>query len=196
MAIAVKQIARDDPYILSGVSLGTNIIAEMIAHTISPKGLLLVGPCIIGKNHTFDKFVKPGTILGVSFIDEPGDEDISALIDLALNKRDVEETEVILDHFKAEMDDFRSNVGQSVADGFYSDEIALLIENKLPVLVIFGADEKVVYPDHLNDAQLPLWRNEIIKLKGAGHLVRLDEPQLFTNLLSDFAADIFSRGDS
>jgi pimeloyl-ACP methyl ester carboxylesterase len=167
----------------------------MMADEIRPKALLLAGPCIAGIDCTPDKFMIPGTKIGVGFIDEPDEADILALIQLAINYHSVQQTADLTKDFKAVKDCFRSGIGQSMADGALSDEVALLKEKDIPILVIFGADDQAIYPDYLDNAPFNIWENEIVKIGGAGHWAHLDEPEIFTKLLADFSVEIFNKAD-
>ena len=52
----------------------------------------------------------------------------------------------------------------------------------------------VVNIDHLNDALINLWNKTIYKIPGAGHLVNIDAPKAFNELLAAFAKDLFITG--
>ena len=196
MSEAVRELSAGKPYLLVGESLGTNIVAEMLALGATPKGLLLAGPCIVGKDHMPDKFIIPDTCIGLCFIDDPGDDDLLSLCQLAINHLDTEKQQLFTSDFRSVKDKFRSSIGQAFADGIFNDEIALLKAKGAPVLVVFGEADQAIYSDYLDNAGLPLWRDKVIKLDGAGHWVHLDEPDLFTQLLKNFATDVFSKAGS
>jgi pimeloyl-ACP methyl ester carboxylesterase len=65
MASAINLLANNRPYIIAGMSLGTNIIAEMLAYNIIPAGLVLASPCIVSAELRVETFAKPGTHVGV-----------------------------------------------------------------------------------------------------------------------------------
>ena len=70
MAGAVKEIAGDDQYIITGLSLGTNIVAEMLAFAIAPAGIIVIGSCMIGGEYTMERVFKPGIDIHAAFADE------------------------------------------------------------------------------------------------------------------------------
>ena len=74
MSGAVKNLNDGKPYMLVGVSLGTNIVAEMLYHDLEPVGVVLAGPCIMGKNHGLEKMVKKGTNVDVVFTSDAPQE--------------------------------------------------------------------------------------------------------------------------
>lgn len=190
MAKAVLQLSEGRPFLLAGSSIGTNIIAEMLAHPPYPAGVLLEGSCILGGAYTPDRIIRPGTCIGLGFVDELTDEDLACLGKLITSSRDEILLDQIANDFRMVKDRFRSRLGNSVAAGVWSDEIALIKERSVPVLGIFAGPDPGIYEDYLDDAGLRLWKGKFIKLAGAGHWAHLDEPERFTSLLRDFAGEI------
>ncbi|WP_158638439.1 alpha/beta fold hydrolase [Panacibacter ginsenosidivorans] len=191
MCEAVKQLSDNKPYILAGISLSTNIIAEMLAYDVAPKGLVLAGPCIVGKDFTIEKFVKPNTHVGVVFTDEPAEVDVHNYGRETCLSKDEDDINIFMEDFKAVKNPFRSSLAQSITTAVYNDEIALLQQHNIPSLIIFGKDEIVIDPDYLDTAVLPGWNDKIYKIEGASHLVNIDQPEAFNKLLEEFATDIF-----
>ena len=191
MTAVVKELADNKPYLLAGISLSTNIITEMLNYDIRPEGLVLAGPTVIGKDHTPDQFIKPGTYVGVVFTDNPPGENVSLYGRQTSLSADETDHAIFLEDFSAVRSPFRSVLAQSVADAVYNDEIALLQKENIPLLVVFGKSELVVDPDYLDDVQLPLWRDIIFKIESSSHMVNIDQPEEFNGLLAAFAGDVF-----
>lgn len=192
---AVTLLAGDRPFLLAGVSLGTNIIAEMLAASLRPAGLLLAGPCIAGADLTPAKFMKPDTCIGLSFVDDLNENDLQCLLTLIAENAQLVAGQITAD-IKAVKDGFRGKLGQSLTEGRLSDQVALVKALACPVLVVFGAADPAIDPDYLDGAGLPLWRDCVIKLPGAGHWVHLDEPKIFNRLLREFSETVFTTADS
>lgn len=187
----INILANGKPYIISGVSLGTNVIAEMLAFEIYPLGIALGGPSITGKNFGLDKFIKPNTHVGVVFADNPEEEDVLEYAHETSASRNDEDLKLFLEDFKKVKSPFRSALGKSITEGNYNDEIELLNEKNVPCLGVFGKDELVIDCNYLDKALLPLWNKTIYKIEGASHLVNIDQPVKFNKLLKEFANDIF-----
>lgn len=187
----VNALANNNPFILAGISLSTNIIAEMLAYNIKPAGLVLAGASIVSKEIGPGNFIKPNTHVGVVFTDESNDDDIAAYASETSFSRDADDINIFLEDFKQVRKPFRSMLGQSIATADYTNEIALVQQRNIPSLLVFGKDEAVVDPHYLDNIQLPLWNNTIYKIEGASHLVNIDQPEAFNNLLKSFADDIF-----
>ncbi|CAN5531214.1 hypothetical protein BH10BAC2_BH10BAC2_08990 [soil metagenome] len=191
MCEAVLQLKNDNPYILAGLSISTNIITEMLAYDVQPLGLVLSGPCIVGENYPVEKFIKPNTHVAVVFTDDPEEKDVRSYAAETSASCDEEDIHIFMEDFKAVKKPFRSLLAQSIASAIYSDEVELLKQKKIPAMVVFGKDELVVDPDYLDNAALPLWGKTIYKIEGASHLINIDQPELFNKLLKEFAEDIF-----
>jgi pimeloyl-ACP methyl ester carboxylesterase len=191
MCEVVQQLADNKPYLLAGISLSTNIVAEMLSYNVQPKGLVLAAPCMLGKDYTIEKLAKPNTHVSVVFTDEPDENDVYRYCKETSLSKDGEDITIFMEDFKAVKNPFRSLLAQSIASSDYSDEIAILKEKNIPSLLVFGKEEMVVYTDYLDNAMLPLWNNTIYKMEGAGHLVNIDQPVAFNELLSEFAQAVF-----
>ena len=191
MAKALLQLANGQLYILAGVSLSTNIAAEMLGFGTHPAGLVLAGPSVIGAGIPVENIVKPGTHVNVVFTDEPEKEDVKRYARETSLSWDEDDLRVFLEDFQMVQKPFRSALAQSIGNKDYNDEVALLRQKNVPLLVVFGEDEQVIENNYLDDVQLPLWGGKIVKIPGASHLVHIDQPEAFNKLLKDFAEDCF-----
>ena len=79
----------------------------------------------------------------------------------------------------------------TVTQGSHSDEIGLLKKSNIPLLVIFGEEERAVNKNYLDNESLTLWKNKIFKIPQSGHFVNIDQPEVFNELLVEYAKDIF-----
>lgn len=190
MMHAVLAIATTgSSYVLVGLSLGTNIIAEMLGHKqVSPKGIVLISSCIAGGEFTPDKIFKTGVDLSFFFTDTPDAKLVEAGFAAVISNPE-EQRSGLKDYYQVKLP-FRSTLAVSVAQGKLSDEIALVREFKGNVLVIFGRDEVSVNPDYLDYVGLPVWRNRIEKLPG-NHIVNLDSPAEVNTLLRLYCQEFF-----
>lgn len=187
MAKAINKISNDKPFLLIGASLATNIIAEMLYEDIDPDGIVLAGPCLINDHYTVDKFVKPNTHVHVVFAEEAPEVEISNYAQETSNSRDEKDIRCFIDDYKTTQRRFRGLLAKSIGEKVYRDQIEIVKRRNLPTLVMMGAEEKIVYPDYLDDAKLPAWNETIYKIGGASHLVNIDQPDEFNKLLYSFA---------
>ncbi|SDD75652.1 Pimeloyl-ACP methyl ester carboxylesterase [Mucilaginibacter pineti] len=195
MASAIKILAGEHPYLLAGLSLGTNILAEALAYDLNPAGIVLASSCVAGNNITVQDFVLPDTHVFVVFTGQAADVDVRKYAaEVLYNDNEIDANVFVEDYYRTDPQ-FRSVLANNIAAQNFSDEIALLQHTKKPLLLIFGKNEEIVNPDYLDGAQLNLWKNEIFKITNAGHLVNIDSPENFNTLLAAYAGDCFNLSE-
>jgi pimeloyl-ACP methyl ester carboxylesterase len=179
------------PYILCGSSLGTNILAEMIPFGIDPSGMLFAAPCLMGAGLGLDKIAIPGVDIAALRKDESSMEvviDYGKKISLSPDPEDLEIFK--LDFYRVRTP-FRSTFISSIFNGNLGNEIKQVNSISCPLAWIFGADDKLVDPNYLDDVDVPKWKEKVFKISGASHLVNVDQSEAFNEILSEFAADCF-----
>ncbi|QNA43209.1 alpha/beta fold hydrolase [Lacibacter sediminis] len=191
LSAAVKQLSGNNRFILAGVSLGTNIIAETLKYSIHPSGIALIGSCVIGGEFTLEKIFKKNIDLHAGFTDSVSEHELKKYAALAFSSDEEKDWLDFSTSYYQVKNNFRSKMFASVAAGDFSNEIDLLIQQSAPVLVIFGEDEKVCEPDYLDEAGLNLWENRTFKIENAGHFVNNDNPEVLNSLLGEFASEVF-----
>jgi pimeloyl-ACP methyl ester carboxylesterase len=184
---------KTGPYIICGISLGANIIAEMIPFGIDPMGIFLAGSCLVGEGMGFDKIIIPGADMSVLSSDGPEDKDIKKYRNITSLSGDIDDEKQFLDQFKKVQAPFRSVFMHQTMNGRIMDEIALVRNFTRPVCWVFGIDEKMIDPHYLDDIDVPKWRQKVFKVKGASHFVNIDKPEEFNQLLAEFSVDCISN---
>lgn len=193
MRKAISQLVKDDSYILVAISMGTNIVAEMLDETVKPAGIVLAGPTILGDEYSLENIGMPGLDLSVIFTDETPLCAVQQYYRDVLYKKD-EHTinEMISSHLAVKVP-FRSTIIGRAMEGQISNELEILRGKGVPLLIVFGEEERAIKPDYLDLAQLPTWNQKIYKVPEAGHLVSLDQPGAFNELLLAYAEERFTE---
>ena len=192
-AFAIKIIDalhQNKPYIIAALSLGTNILAEMLP-AIQPAGIVMAGPSITGKNIGLNKIAKPGTHVGVVFTEEVQKEAVFEYAKEVMINATTEDRQQFTDSYYSTDTRLRTTIAACIAAGDYSDEVDLLQQKNIPSLFVYGKDELVVNTDYLKDVTLPLWNEKIYLIDGASHLVNIDKPEEFNALLKAYVDGIF-----
>lgn len=192
VANAIKALADNDAYVLVGLSLGTNILAEALAFDLKPAGIVLAGSCIVGGKYTIESFVKPDTNVHVVFTEQSPKTELRKYASEVMFAPDAIDIEEFISDYYRVKSYFRSCLNTSLQQQNYSNQIALVQNINKPILLIFGKDERIVNPDYLDDAPFNLWHKTIFKLSRASHLVHIDQAGEFNRLISDYAKDMLS----
>ncbi|MBS1607427.1 MAG: alpha/beta hydrolase [Bacteroidetes bacterium] len=192
LSLALVSLIAAGDYIIAGLSLGTNILAEMLAYDIEPAGLIVMGSCMLGTGYGMEKVFKPGIDMHAAFTDTVSEEELKQYWRLAgVSAADRSKYKNFTEDYTAVKDSFRSKMFATVGEGKLSDQIGLLEKSGIPSLVIFGEEELVCDKDYLDNSAINLWNNKVYKLPQAGHLVPLDKQEELNLLIRDFARDIF-----
>ena len=147
----------------------------------------MISPCIVGEGFPLHSIGLPGFNAEVLFNDDCSEEALQSYIMQACFSNNNADHTLIGEDYKKVKPPFRSMLLKTALDGQLSDEIALLNSYASgPLLIIFGKDEKIVMPDYLNLAPLPIWNNTIYKIPNSSHFVQLDQPEATNQLLADY----------
>jgi pimeloyl-ACP methyl ester carboxylesterase len=188
--LLVEQL-ETGPYIICGVSLGTNIMAEMIPFGIDPAGLFFAGSCLMGEGIGLERIALPGADLSVFFSDAAEDAAVMKYRSQTSLSEDLSDAQSFLADFKRVQTPFRTRFINSIMTGNLGDHFRQVNSSSCLMGWVFGADEKVVDPHYLDDVDVPKWKDQVFKIPGASHLVNIDQPEAFNKLLAEFAWDCF-----
>ena len=182
MVNAVKQLVNDRAFQFVGLSLGTNIIAEMLAYGLRPCGISLIAPNIIGDGFPIEKAQQPEVDLTCLSFDEVTLTNLLETVKKAVFNQTEKNISLITNSFYKADCRFRSSMFKNFLAGKVSDEIKLLKKCEVPLLMIFGEEEMLLDIHYLDDAPLLLWHDQFFYVPKAGHFVILDQPE-HTNIL-------------
>lgn len=194
MALHVKEwIQQNDKneYIVVANSLATCLIGEIAHILVNCKGIFLTGPNIIGEGILASDMLQPNPHITPLFTLHPSDEEIDKVLDEGsynLSDNNKKKCRAI---FKNTDPVFREQIFASLSKQEWTDEIKNLNELTAPVAIVCGEEEKFVNIHYLNKSSLRKWKDKIILIPNAGHLLQYDQPELLSELIKEFAADCF-----
>jgi pimeloyl-ACP methyl ester carboxylesterase len=189
MAKAITRLINGKPFILAGVSLGTNVVGEILPFVEKPAGIILVSPSIISSVADLQKAFLPNPNAGTLFSDNASVEDIRKLVTDFFFTPESNTINVNVQDYMAVKAPFRSLLLQNAFK--VSDEIAALNQTGIPALVVFGQGDLDVNPNYLDDVSLNLFKNQLVKLPNARHFVHIDQAGIFNKLVAEYVADRF-----
>jgi pimeloyl-ACP methyl ester carboxylesterase len=168
-----------------GWSLGGHILLEASGQLPGSAGLMLCGAPPIGKPMASDAFI-PNPLFHLSFKNDLSDDDVTAVVagffwpGSSIPKFFGEE-------MKRTDGRAREALGLSVAEGTYTDEVAVVANLNKPLAIVQGKKESVANLSYLKNLTIPtLWRREVQIIPGAGHTPQWEQPAIFNQLLREF----------
>jgi pimeloyl-ACP methyl ester carboxylesterase len=85
----------------------------------------------------------------------------------------------------------RAGLSASLREGRFADEVAIAAALPRPLAILHGQEEQLVSLDYLQRLAIPgLWRGGVQLIAGAGHAPHQETPGKFTELLTQFLADL------
>lgn len=194
MALHLQNFANQyskQGYVLVGSSLATNYIAERAHGFENCKGAFLIGPSLIGENITPTEILHPNPNFGVTFTAQPSDAELSYFLDDEAYHLSAALKQQLKTMYWDTDPALRTTLGAAVAQQQYGDEIGNLWAQNLPIALVYGANEKIIFTDYMHGMNLKMWHDEIIKIPKAGHFCQFDEPALLAQMIADFTGECF-----
>lgn len=178
-------------YVLAGSSLATNYIAERAHGFENCKGAFLMGASLIGENIMVDEIVQPNPNFATVFTATATEAEIIALMDDEAHFVSNELRSQLVAMYHNTDPQLRTQLGASIGNQDYGDEIGNLWAQNIPIALVYGANDKIVKPGYMQNLHLKMWRDEIIKIPNTGHCCQFDEPALLAQMIAEFTADCF-----
>jgi pimeloyl-ACP methyl ester carboxylesterase len=152
MAKAVDALSKEE-YILAGFSLGANVVAEIMNHSLRPKGIVVISTTIVGGAYTLNETLKEGADPLVLFTDEPTQDAVIEYVHKALLSIDPTDVSICVEDFNLVKKPFRSTILRISVEGNLSNELVNLIQSDVPLFVLFGKEDQFINPNYLDDAK-------------------------------------------
>lgn len=182
-----------EEYILVANSLGSNLVGEIAHELANCKGIMITGSSAVGKGLTPADIIKPNPNLVACFMAAPTDEQIDLLInDMGYNLASQINKAIKL-IFRKTDPEFRVAMAAAIGQGLYSDELANFEKSKIPIAVVFGKEEKLLFTDHLDKIPFKKWKDKTILIENSGHFSQLDQPKALAAIVGEFAQDCLKQ---
>ncbi|HTB53212.1 MAG TPA: alpha/beta hydrolase [Ferruginibacter sp.] len=194
MAAHIKEFIlqrSDKEYIIIANSLSTCLVGEIAHLLINCKGLFLTGPNIIGENILVSDILQPNPNVTPLFTISPTDEAIDNMINEGSYNISENNKRKCKEDFKNTDPVFREQLFASLSRQEWSDEIKNLSELAAPVAIVCGEEDRFINAHYLDRSSLQKWKDKIILIPKAGHLLQYDQPEVLTELIKEFAIDCF-----
>ncbi|MEJ1242157.1 alpha/beta hydrolase [Chryseolinea sp. T2] len=188
----VNAVVGKVSYCLVGLSLGGNVIAEMLRLGCQPTGIALISTGLVGKEVPVARVVRDGVVAEVLFQPSPALSSIQRYYSTLIRQNNSSLVDMLIEDHCKTRPQFRAEFPKSIGEGKYSDELDLVRKWGKQPLVVYGCDDQSIPPDVLDQVELPYWGGGIHKFTDVGHLVNIDQPLLFDELIRQYCQDVFS----
>lgn len=179
-------------FVLIGLSLGTNVIAEGITRIKNCSGIVLAAPDLLSNEYPVEKLLIPSPYSHVIATPFPSESDLSGFINLALENLPIEYKDSSIRNYKATDPNYRLTIGETIANKDWSDEIGNVAASNIPVCIIQGKKDALVKSGYLENADWKLWQNKIHYFENAGHVINWHEPKKFNELITRYAKEMLN----
>ena len=186
-------LSSDDPVTLVGHSMGGKVamvLALRHPDLVARLCVVDIAPVDYGRTEEFGGYVEAMRGLDLESLHRRGDAD-AALADAVPNRT---VRDFLLQNLRRDGDTWRWQanldvLGDELAtiSGWPEDQLDGLAPYDGPVLWVAGADSRYVRPEH--EEAMSRWfpRHRRVVIKGAGHWVHSQQPEVFTEVLRRFA---------
>lgn len=182
-----RQLDIEDA-VMVGWSLGGHILLEAANSLDRVAGFMIFGTPPIGKPMAADAF-KPHSLGHLLFTSDLCKEDAANLV-ASYFSSDRQAPGIFTEAIMKTDGRARALLLQSLLEGNYSDEVALVGNLARPLAIIHGEADQFVNPAYIQQLQIPtLWRGATQVIADAGHAPQWEQPERFNRLLEEFATE-------
>lgn len=183
----IKQLGIEDA-VMVGWSLGGHILLEAASLLDKAAGFMIFGTPPIGKPMAADAF-KPHPLGHLLFTSDLCEEDAANLV-ASYFSSDRQAADIFTEAIMKTDGRGRALLLQSLLEGNYSDEVALVGNLAKPLAIIHGEADQFVNPAYIQQLQIPtLWRGATKVIAGAGHAPHWEKPAQFNRLVEEFVSE-------
>jgi len=177
--------------IVVGWSLGGHIALEAVPHMSDAKGFVIFGTPPLAFPPSMETAFLPNPNVNIGFTPELTEEQMATYVTDFFKPDTTDLPETFMEDIRKSDGMARATVGASIKPDGYTDEVVIVKSMTQPLLVIHGAQEKLINGDYFESVEMPtLWRDKVHMIDDAGHAPHWETPEEFTKLLADFAKDL------
>ena len=170
-----------------GHSLGGHILLEAAEELPQAAGFMVFGTPPLGIPPAMDKAFLPNPIITNLFKGELTSEEANQIAQAFLRPEHTEAPDFMVNALLNTDQNMRPNLGQSIGQGKYKDELEVVQHLEKPLAVLHGAKEQLINGDYFSEISIPtLWDEEVKVVSDAGHCPQWESPGMFNDLVVKF----------
>ncbi len=177
--------------IVVGWSLGGHIALEAVPHMPDAKGFVIFGTPPLAFPPAMEAAFMPNPNVNLGFTPELSEDEMLAYVTDFFKPDVTDIPEQFLDDIRKTDGTARATMGASIRPDGYADEVEIVKTMSQPLMVIHGAQEKLINGEYFASVDMPtLWGSEVQTIANAGHAPHWETAEAFTKLLAEFAKDM------
>jgi pimeloyl-ACP methyl ester carboxylesterase len=178
--------------VLVGWSLGGHAVleaADALSDVVS--GFAVFGTPPVRDRSSFAEAYLADSPLGIGFQETITPEEARTYAAGLLTPGSTLSVEPLVEDILATDPAVRAGIARSIAEGYFTDEVALVESLNRPLAILHGGGEQFVNHAYLEALTVPtLWRGAVQVIPGAGHAAQVERPKLLADLLDTFVRDL------
>lgn len=176
-------------YIIVTASIAGNVIAECVESLKECKGLFITGSSLSGEKFPVSSLILEHPYLHLLTAERATQKELEGYAKYVMFHPTKKQVSMFAGNYQNADPRFRSGLGKVLAESDYSDEVENIRRSKIRLALVYGKEEGIVKPLYLKNAGLDLWKNKIHLIENAGHLVNIENAEVFNKLLYSFAKE-------
>jgi len=173
-------------YILVGFSLGSNVIIECLPEINKCIGIILEGATLVHKKEEISDAYQSNEHIAVFFTEAYTENGADFFSELNNGLKEIPWPDYIKEDFINTDPKCRSYLMKSIGEEKLSDELGILQKLKIPIMLLLGAEEKILNMNYFRRMANTISSAEFDEIPNAGHLAHLANAEEFNRQLNYF----------
>ncbi|WP_242929306.1 alpha/beta fold hydrolase [Pontibacter vulgaris] len=187
LAELIPQLTNEK-YVIAGYSLGGNVAIEALPALKNCIGVMIVNTAVANSpDDLADAFLEERTdVLGTILKEQADDKELETYAHYFFAERNAKTPNTLAQDYKNTDPRARKVLAQSINDGNYQDEIALMQQASVPLALITGEEDQLGDKTYLENLDVPKYTGHTIIVPDAGHMPQLENSRYFDAKLVEF----------
>lgn len=189
VVVEVAEALNMTDAVIVGWSLGGHIALEAVPHLPNVKGFVIFGTPPLAFPPAMEAAFLPNPNVNSGFAPELNEEQMRAYVTDFFKPGTTDIPASFMEDIRKTDGQARATLGASIQPDGYADEVEIVKTMTQPLMVIHGAQEKLINGDYFASVEMPtLHGGNVHMIDDAGHAPHWETPDAFARLLADFIA--------
>lgn len=187
--VEVAQALNLTDAVIVGWSLGGHIVLEAAPHLPDAKGFVIFGTPPLAFPPAMEAAFLPNPNVNSGFAPELTEDQMMAYVTDFFKPGTTDIPASFMEDIRKTDGQARATLGASIQPDGYADEVEIVRTMTQPLMVIHGAQEKLINGDYFASVEMPtLYGDKVQIIEDAGHAPHWETADKFAGLLANFIA--------